>query len=57
VYLYEAGNLESLEDILSKLETNNYSPKKPPEEMRRFALANTWEKRIDSLQSYLNTIK
>jgi len=53
-YLYEAGNSASLEEVLRALEKNGYAPKKPLSEMRAFALENTWEKRVNTLQSSLD---
>jgi glycosyltransferase involved in cell wall biosynthesis len=54
VYLYNAGDIDSLQKTLDELERNNYTPKASPHEMRNFVLDNTWEKRIDTLLPYLN---
>jgi hypothetical protein len=55
VYLYDADDSESLMNIFNMLKKNQYGAKKPFEEMRKFALLNTWEKRIEQLIPFIDS--
>ncbi|GHU02617.1 hypothetical protein FACS1894147_04870 [Spirochaetia bacterium] len=55
VYLYEAGDENSLLEMVTLLEKNGYAAKKSIAECREFAEANTWEKRILELKTYIDS--
>jgi glycosyltransferase involved in cell wall biosynthesis len=53
VYLYNAGDLQSLINILDLLKNNNYTTKKNLEEMREFVSLNTWKERVKILVKHI----
>lgn len=53
-YIYFYSSKEDFVNVIKSIIRNNFLPPKTPEECKKFALENTWEKRAKNLKEIIN---